>query len=243
MDLLLPKVRVDMSHCGRTYLNPLNTAELWANIGFDPKGSQVYPPYEPTLEWCECCTQAQYDAIIAAMKSVFDTSFISWPCLRITAVLWMVPLIVMFIILIAGNVDNFDGEPFTHIVVACIVAAVLLLTLPRFVRRLLTAKFTEQVNAELAQARGNINVRMQMLHYAQLSPSQSTWVDSHGVPLTMRRGGYAYGPPVGYNLVFTCGTAVTVWPPEQVVTMETIVGTPVEMASRQAGPNMEEDSN
>ena len=39
----------DMTYCGRIYLDPLNKRDIYINIGWMNKDTQMFPPYEQWL--------------------------------------------------------------------------------------------------------------------------------------------------------------------------------------------------
>jgi hypothetical protein len=62
--------RMDLSKAGRIFQNPKNRRELWGHIGFNIKGQQIYPPWEPALG--TQFSESDYNKIMDAMKAEFE---------------------------------------------------------------------------------------------------------------------------------------------------------------------------
>lgn len=62
----------DMTYSGRIYQNPIDRREIWVNVGWNAKGAQLWPLYEPGL--AEYCSEAQWNKIIEAMKKEFENA-------------------------------------------------------------------------------------------------------------------------------------------------------------------------
>uniref|UniRef100_A0A7S4QAV3 Uncharacterized protein n=1 Tax=Alexandrium monilatum TaxID=311494 RepID=A0A7S4QAV3_9DINO len=64
---------MDMTMCGRIYQNPLRPTEIYINIGWNTKGKQLYPQYEPWMA-AQGISQAEYNQIISAVREEFDNN-------------------------------------------------------------------------------------------------------------------------------------------------------------------------
>jgi len=62
----------NMSYCGRMYQNPRNRTEIWINVGWNTKGAQKYPAYEPGLS--EHISKDVYDEIIYEVRKEFENT-------------------------------------------------------------------------------------------------------------------------------------------------------------------------
>jgi hypothetical protein len=61
---------MDLSNAGRIFQNPKNRRELWGHLGFNIKGQQIYPPWEPALG--TQFSESDYNKIMDAMKAEFE---------------------------------------------------------------------------------------------------------------------------------------------------------------------------
>lgn len=72
---------IDMSTAGRIFQSPRDPCVIYINIGFNPKGAQIYPQFEPALGMSEW----QYNTLVANLREQFDDSGMD-PCLCYMAV-------------------------------------------------------------------------------------------------------------------------------------------------------------
>ncbi|CAK0798332.1 unnamed protein product [Prorocentrum cordatum] len=62
----------NLTYAGRVYQNPMNPQEIWANIGWNTHGKQLFPPWEPALG--ADVSEGDYNKIMDALQSEFANS-------------------------------------------------------------------------------------------------------------------------------------------------------------------------
>eukprot|EP00928_Gymnodinium_smaydae_P053206 TRINITY_DN3724_c0_g1_i3.p1 TRINITY_DN3724_c0_g1~~TRINITY_DN3724_c0_g1_i3.p1 ORF type:complete len:292 (-),score=25.24 TRINITY_DN3724_c0_g1_i3:89-964(-) len=239
----------DMSKAGRVFSNPMNPSELWANLGYSWPGRQAYPEYEPFLEGAGC-DQGQYDGIISAVKDVFAASKVLDKVVvgRMYAV-FKVPFLVgmpwsfyMFL-LGAGTYDKRSTtyergitypkpsgmEQIMPVLVGTLLSIALHVLLYRYVKQTV-GELNRNMEAALERAKGSARVHVRHIGPLDLNGIRGgTWVDSGGRACTDIFENIS-GPPIGYNLVFTCPTAVAPWPPSASAATTMATGGNMQMA-------------
>ncbi|CAK0880607.1 unnamed protein product [Prorocentrum cordatum] len=62
----------NLTYAGRIYQNPMKPKEIWANIGWNTQGNQLFPPWEPALR--AHVAEGDYNKIMDALRSEFANS-------------------------------------------------------------------------------------------------------------------------------------------------------------------------
>eukprot|EP00418_Pyrodinium_bahamense_P057922 CAMPEP_0179168586 /NCGR_PEP_ID=MMETSP0796-20121207/82934_1 /TAXON_ID=73915 /ORGANISM="Pyrodinium bahamense, Strain pbaha01" /LENGTH=243 /DNA_ID=CAMNT_0020871357 /DNA_START=56 /DNA_END=784 /DNA_ORIENTATION=+ len=175
-----------MRNAGRCFQNPSERREVYANVGWNRKGMQRYPPYEPWMNGV--VSSEDYDKLIEMLQKEFENfpNVGYRPCFAIIlgiVILPLCPCMACWFMHMKQQIDAFNAG-LEEKIRACSVANV---------RLELTFRYARIYNGRM-----------------WLDSRGQPCLDCPGG----RENPYPIGPPQGYNLVFTAASDLP-WPPQQ----------------------------
>eukprot|EP00928_Gymnodinium_smaydae_P065620 TRINITY_DN48722_c0_g1_i1.p1 TRINITY_DN48722_c0_g1~~TRINITY_DN48722_c0_g1_i1.p1 ORF type:complete len:294 (-),score=3.78 TRINITY_DN48722_c0_g1_i1:94-975(-) len=226
MACCLVDTTANTAYAGRIYLNPTTRTELWTNFGWSLKGRQSFPAYIESLQ-AASCEQSQYDSIVAAMQYELDERGLSQRRLQIVSIATRIPAFLAGCALMYFIASDSVTE-YASILPAFIILGIAVRIAGSCCVYKCRKRLVAQLNGHLVSAldskKGFVNVRLEVVERG--APSCGNWVDMQGNVLMIKYGKRGFGPggpPLGYNLVFTCSAPVQVWPPNGPIQMQSSV--------------------